>query len=169
MVVLAGYKDKMKRLMAADPGMPRRFPQRLHLKDYTPSELARIANLVARDRFNMELAEGVEERIAAHIEQVHLDEISQHNGGLSVNLVEAAIGRMAARTIAANLSQETGDVGKASILTAEDFEIGTHIDEMQPDDEVQSEVEEGDDIRERKIKAQDKNEHKITAIVRSNG
>ena len=29
LVILAGYKDKMARLMRADPGLPRRFPQQV--------------------------------------------------------------------------------------------------------------------------------------------
>ena len=170
MVVLAGYQDKMTRLMAADPGMPRRFPQRLHLKDYTPAELAQIANLVARERFEMELAEGVEEQLAAHIAQVHLDEVSQHNGGLSVNLVEAAIGRMAARTIATNLDQQAdaGSKTATNVLTAEDFEIGMHADKMQPGDKVQLEPE-ADGMREQEVTAHGPNGRSITAIVRSNG
>ena len=48
MVVLAGYKDKMAILMAADPGMPRRFPNEIALDDYTSEELAQIARGVAK-------------------------------------------------------------------------------------------------------------------------
>ena len=42
-VILAGYEDKMKLLMRADPGLPRRFPHNLHLPNYNPVELASIA------------------------------------------------------------------------------------------------------------------------------
>eukprot|EP01050_Picozoa_sp_SAG11_P004059 SAG11_NODE_249_length_11637_cov_3.320073_4_plen_186_part_00 len=56
MVVLAGYKDKMKRLLAADPGFPRRFPLRLHLEDYTAQDLALIAEKTAVERFGMQFA-----------------------------------------------------------------------------------------------------------------
>ena len=42
-VVLAGYKSKMKKLMMADPGLPRRFPYSVHLSDCTPAEVAQIA------------------------------------------------------------------------------------------------------------------------------
>merc|ERR550537_1273724 len=52
MVVLAGYKDKMAKLMRMDPGLERRFQGRLHLPDYTPEDVARICELVARRRFN---------------------------------------------------------------------------------------------------------------------
>jgi len=42
-VILAGYEDKMKLLMRADPGLPRRFPHNLHLPNYNPVELDSIA------------------------------------------------------------------------------------------------------------------------------
>merc|ERR1719379_3227451 len=51
LVVLAGYDDKMKELMRADPGLARRFPTTLNLPDYVPSELAEIAAKVASERF----------------------------------------------------------------------------------------------------------------------
>merc|ERR1711937_706291 len=51
LVILAGYDDKMKELMRADPGLARRFPTTLNLPDYTASNIARIAEKVARERF----------------------------------------------------------------------------------------------------------------------
>merc|ERR1719473_1380335 len=42
LVILAGYDDQMTRLMSVDPGLPRRFPVKLHMPDYTPTELAGI-------------------------------------------------------------------------------------------------------------------------------
>ena len=51
MVVLAGYKDKMKRLLAADPGFPRRFPLRLHLEDYTAVDLAQVREMISLEIF----------------------------------------------------------------------------------------------------------------------
>jgi hypothetical protein len=99
LVVLAGYKDKMGQLMRADPGLPRRFPQALHLADYSPAELGEIAASVVSAQFEMELAPGVQPQLAAHIEAEHRHQIAMHNGGLAVNLVEAAIGRMASRVM----------------------------------------------------------------------
>jgi hypothetical protein len=46
MVVLAGYATPMERLLDADPGLRRRFPSFLNLPDYTPTELAAIAEKV---------------------------------------------------------------------------------------------------------------------------
>merc|ERR1712127_332774 len=125
LVVLAGYRDKMEVLMKADPGMPRRFPQALHLADYTPAELAEIAASVASSRFEMELAPGVEGQLANHIAQT-MDPrvISKHNGGLAVNLVEAAIGKLASRLMSEHMA--AGGAGKIdaaaqNMLVAADF------------------------------------------------
>ena len=96
-VVMAGYKDKMARLMAADPGLPRRFPLQLDLVDYTPSELVEIAVKVAKDKFSATLDAEVHERLEHHIGTTLRDEIAHHNGGLAVRVVEAAIECMADR------------------------------------------------------------------------
>ena len=63
MVILAGYEEPMKRLLDADPGLRRRFPSFLRLKDYTPMDMGRIAAKTARERFGATLDEGVEEAL----------------------------------------------------------------------------------------------------------
>merc|ERR1712188_216119 len=65
LVVLAGYEDKMEELINADPGLARRFPTVLSLKDYAPTEIAEIAAKVAAGRFDVPLEEGVEESLGA--------------------------------------------------------------------------------------------------------
>merc|ERR1739848_976750 len=67
LVILAGYDDKMKDLMRADPGLARRFPTTLSLKDYAPFELAKIAAKVASERFAVPFSNGLEESLAAWI------------------------------------------------------------------------------------------------------
>merc|ERR1719197_1869011 len=47
LVILAGYDDKMRGLMKADPGLSRRFPNKLVLSDYNAKDLASIARLTA--------------------------------------------------------------------------------------------------------------------------
>ena len=91
MVVLAGYKDKIQRLMRADPGLPSRFPKSLHLSDYSAAELAQVCTLVAKKRFNLVLADGLEDRLAKHIADYYPFQIPEQNARLAVNLVEAAV------------------------------------------------------------------------------
>lgn len=96
-VVMAGYKDKMERLMSADPGLPRRFPLQLHLADYTPAELVQIAVKVAKDKFQATLDPSVHALLEHHFGTTLREEIKQHNGGLAVRVVEAAVEAMADR------------------------------------------------------------------------
>jgi len=100
LVVLAGYEDKMQELLQADPGLARRFPTTLNLPDYAPSELAEMASKVASSRFGISFEDGLETLLAAWMEKnASKLNISNHNGGLAVNLTEAALGRMAERAI----------------------------------------------------------------------
>merc|ERR1719343_1190732 len=69
LVILAGYKDKMGHLLAQDPGLARRFPLRLDLPDYTSEELALIIARTARERFGLELEDGLVSRLERHIEE----------------------------------------------------------------------------------------------------
>jgi len=99
MVVLAGYKEKMGRLMRAEEGLSRRFPNRLHLDDYTPEELAWICESVARLKHQREFEPGLKEKLATHIENFCWRDIAQQNAGLSVNLTERALDRQIIRIV----------------------------------------------------------------------
>jgi hypothetical protein len=122
LVVLAGYKDKMGRLMKADPGLPRRFPLALHLDDYSAAELAEIACNAAGERFGLGVEAGLRPKLAAHIAARHSHEVADHNAGLAINLVEAAMGRMAGRLVRGGLG--AGAALGEPVLVAADFEIG---------------------------------------------
>lgn len=119
LVILAGYDDKMNDLMRADPGLARRFPTKLSLKDYAPAELAKIAAKVASERFAVPFGDGLEESLASWIDE-HSGQlnISSHNGGLAVNLTEEALGRLAERHIALGV-----EPSKDMRLVEEDFDI----------------------------------------------
>ena len=120
-VVLAGYRDGMAHLMRADPGLVRRFPTALHLDDYTPSELAAIAKQTAATRYGLQFSEGLEPALAEHIAQVHTAEISKHNASLAVQLVEAAMNRLAARLVSSRDPTEPPESQRT--LVASDFAI----------------------------------------------
>lgn len=53
-VILAGYDDKMTRLLQTNPGLPDRFPVRLHFDDYDADQLCQIAEgMLAERRFDL--------------------------------------------------------------------------------------------------------------------
>ena len=91
MFVLAGYKDKIAILLRADPGLASRFPKSLHLPDYSAKELAQICALRAKKKFSTKLAAGLLDKLAKHIADFYPYQISEQNGRLAVNLIEAAI------------------------------------------------------------------------------
>ena len=137
LVVLAGYQDKMGLLMQADPGMPRRFPQTLHLADYTPQQLASISIKVADERFGMSFEEGLRARLAQHFADNYTAEIPKQNGGLAVNVVENATACLVERIMersqaAAALQADAGELegfgvnlqdDECKVLVATDFGI----------------------------------------------
>lgn len=132
MCAMAGYADKMDILMRQDPGLDQRFKMRLHLPDYSPDQIARIAALVADKRFSKTLEGGLEQRLAKYIGDFHWRDMAKQNGGLGVNLVESAIDRQADRLAAMPDfgSLSVGEIkGKARVLVAADFDIsGTAAD-----------------------------------------
>merc|ERR1712072_1436974 len=75
LVILAGYEEKMKELMRADPGLARRFPTSLALVDYSPSERRRAATrrrVVAATR-----RRGSRRRVARAIRARNLNQIGR--------------------------------------------------------------------------------------------
>jgi thiol-disulfide isomerase/thioredoxin len=113
----------MEKLMAMDPGLPRRFPKTLELPNYTPLELTQIAHSAAMQS-GFEIGEEALQKLPSHIEAEHMNQISSHNGGLAVQLVEAAIGRLLERIVDQDL--EINDTA-SHILACEDFQILTPI------------------------------------------
>jgi hypothetical protein len=97
-VVLAGYKDKMKQLIRMDEGLKRRFPGEVHLSDYTPDELAKIARHYAKDKMQLDFEEvDLEARLAKQIEEQHSIRMNNENASLAIHLVDDALTRRADR------------------------------------------------------------------------
>ena len=67
LVILAGYRDKMERLMRMDPGLDRRFPKRLVLPNYEAIEIAKICEIKANREFDRKFEPGLIEKLAKHI------------------------------------------------------------------------------------------------------
>ena len=54
--------------------MPRRFPNEIHLEDYTPEQLAQIARKVAADKFDLDFEAGLEESLAVRVSRTLLSD-----------------------------------------------------------------------------------------------
>jgi len=122
LVVLAGYADKMDKLMDSDPGLRRRFSLVLQLEDYNPEELAEICEHAAADRFKLSFAPGLRGALATHIRIQHGLEIKQHNGGLAVTLAERAFRKLATRLGDPSGAEAISGQSSRELLP-EDFEI----------------------------------------------
>ena len=93
-IVLAGYQDKIKKLMRADPGLTRRFPKTVHLVDYSLQELAAITCRRAMREYALRFDDAeVEGKLAMHIEDQHSLRMSTENASLAVHLLEGALDR----------------------------------------------------------------------------
>ena len=114
-VILAGYAEPMKHLLRADPGLPRRFPHNLDLPNYSVEQLASIVKYCAETRYGKTLDdEGLEAKVAVHIRNHHRRDMAEQNGGLSVNMAEAAVAAQANRIMKAVEMQVDGAWGGAS-------------------------------------------------------
>ena len=111
-VILAGYAEPMKHLLRADPGLPRRFPHNLDLPNYSVEQLASIVKYCAETRYGKTLDdEGLEAKVAVHIRNHHRRDMAEQNGGLSVNMAEAAVAAQANRIMKAVEMQVDGAWG----------------------------------------------------------
>ena len=157
MVILAGYRDKMGQFMRADPGLPRRFPMKIHLGDYSPDQLVGIAKEKATQQHGLSFAKGVDEKLADAFGTVYASEVSQCNGGLAVRLVDEAVGRLANRVqrsfealgsgsgngngngsgsgneINNNNAEAQAELLNEKTLTLADFDLESHFEKVQRD------------------------------------
>lgn len=121
LVILAGYKNKIAKLMRADPGLARRFPRSIDLPNYSAAEISAIARTVAAERFQAQFEDGLETALASWL-GTRLDALAadRYNGGLAVQLVEEAVGQAAERMVD---GQDLGDL----LLRPEDFGLIGHL------------------------------------------
>lgn len=114
----------MALFFGADPGLNRRFAKRLELSPYSAYELAQICEKRAKAK-RLTFETGLLDLLAAHIAVNLRQDMADQNGGLSINLTDAAQIKMASREVA--LQREgKGKVG-ASILTTADFGIDASV------------------------------------------
>ena len=104
----------------------------MHLADYTPAEIAEIAVVKMQHKDPpVPLEDGLLEALATHVDEKHAHEISQHNAGLAVNLVEVALGVRAQRIHKMIQDEiETGDVNAIPVLKV-DFGMCVLLQHLQ--------------------------------------
>ena len=104
-VIVAGYREQMDRLLESNPGLKSRFPQYLVFEDYTDEELATILRSMAASR-GLELTD---DGVRAAVEVISNQRAGQHFGNARAvrNVLDAAAKRHDARIAACKAAGET--------------------------------------------------------------
>lgn len=119
-IVLAGYSSKMKDFLAANEGLPSRFPNQIHFEDYTSEELWQVLKLQA-SQFKLELHEDCL-RYAIFYFNRKKEQVREGfaNAREAENLLRTLKQRMRKRQIIQNL--------RGNVILPEDFESFGKID-----------------------------------------
>ena len=106
-VILAGYKDEMEKLLDGNPGLRSRFPHQYHFDDYHADELMQIAkNTLARDDYRLTaeaetlLHDAVEEALE------HKDRYFANARWIKTLLTTSVLPAMARRVVSGNPSDD---------------------------------------------------------------
>lgn len=101
--IFAGYTDQMHEFFASDPGLKSRIPSEIEFPDYTPDEVAEIANAVLAKnwQFNAELFKEIASALYASLEPA-----DQSNGRWARSFTEAVVARHNRYLVSNNLRGE---------------------------------------------------------------
>lgn len=121
-VILAGYEDKMKKLLKSNPGLKDRFPLRFHFEDYTADELSEIAHRILKSR-NFVLTPEANLRLNSLIEKEARQRDEYFGNGRWVhNLIEHGLIKSMARRVMSGPRPETAQLQLFSTIEACDVE-----------------------------------------------
>jgi stage V sporulation protein K len=98
-LILAGYSQEMQHFIAANPGLPSRFPISLHFPDFSLKELMTIAEQMLKEK-EYRLTPSAEKKLRRHLLEVQKK--GSHNFGNARyvrNLLEQAIRQQAVRLL----------------------------------------------------------------------
>jgi len=115
-VILAGYKDRMDTFFRSNPGMSSRIAHHVDFPDYTPGELAAIADLMLEGmqyRLSPAAHRALEEYIVLRMQQPHFA-----NARSMRNALDRARLRQANRLFAAGVA-----VAREQLMTIEEDDI----------------------------------------------
>ncbi|MCR4764894.1 MAG: AAA family ATPase [Bacteroidaceae bacterium] len=117
-VVLCGYKDRMQKLIATNPGLYSRFPNRFEFEDFTVEELLNITQLRIKE-YQYQFTEGAWEKYRQQVEQdfmVH-DPQTWGNARYVANLLERIYIQHATRCV----KQQLTDKNLFRVLNSDDI------------------------------------------------
>jgi hypothetical protein len=113
---VAGYSEEMEQFVAANPGLPSRFPKTIDFPDYSSDELVTIFNAICAQNHYVVSTEALEE-LRHYL--ARLPRTKDFGNGRRVrNIFEAAIARQASRVVSSGGSDLTS-------LTADDLALPT--------------------------------------------
>lgn len=115
-VILAGYKVEMEQFLKSNSGLKSRFPNVVEFPDYTPNEMYRIADEIARKNDYIIDNDCIEPLITYFETKNIKGRNDAGNGRLARNVVEKAIINQSKRIV-------NGNDGDLEILKLIDFEL----------------------------------------------
>ena len=125
LVIMAGYKDKVKKLMDKNIGFRRRFPNILELRDYNLEELKEIFDMfMKKDGFSLE--DDAQAELSTILER-EMKKENFSNAGYVRNLLQSAEEQQARRADLKDFIIRLKDLKLADKALLEDDEKGTRI------------------------------------------
>jgi SpoVK/Ycf46/Vps4 family AAA+-type ATPase len=129
-VIVAGYTDEMVTFVESNPGLKSRFNRYFYFNDYTPDELVRIFEKLAKDS-HFQLTQAAKETLRTVVEHLYnRRDRTFGNARLMRNMFEKIIERQADRL--ATITQLTDEV--LTTLLPEDIPVSEYLktDELSP-------------------------------------
>jgi len=125
-VILAGYREEMKRLTSSNPGIKSRFASVIEFADYTADELMLIADAMLKDEM-LELDERARAALSHIFDQMAQVHDRENGNGRAVrNLLERA-----KRSQAMRLMAVAGRKSKADLMLLTESDFSESIRELQ--------------------------------------
>ncbi len=118
-LILAGYPEEMKRFLSLNPGLPSRFPNKLHFHDFTGMQMLELFRRMTKEK-DYQCTEELIGKMRTHFHSISYSEKKSHNGRYVRNLIERVIRRHALRILE---NEEKMDKQTLMTLEAADFII----------------------------------------------
>ena len=101
-VIVAGYEDRMRQFINANPGLSSRFSRYLHFEDYNSDDLLSIFTALCEEN-EYSLQEDAEKRMSEYLQEVYECRSEDFGNARSVrNMFERIIAHQAERIVALN-------------------------------------------------------------------